>query len=400
MSDHLDREIERVNQHTRAMLNEYVAWDQKITVGEIQYSSYDDMIDFINFRMETADSCLMLIENGKISDSLGLCRSLLEYYLLLTLMCRGRKLIKVQDLSALTEGQFKARLKEEREKLEELHHEGKAQHCVEVKRAPRVSRRLMHVYEGLRSKEDSEFIVPVHYFQFREFRPEQMRLNNEDYFEYYEREPETKKILKGHRDDAALNYKFYLSYDGLLECLALNELIDEAVIARIEAHYTFLGKFLHPTHDAARDLHDRSNWHRNRTGLGIEQPYSKVSVLLASLYVCYLVAGLLDEISGLIEGAPSKYISQAGTEELRVLTRGVPENFPYFWFLFNDPPLWDRFNYCVHHATDDELQAWGGYAGVPKERVPFDQYIYGHLERAVGGAGNARCGRYPSPIFT
>ncbi|MBK3640472.1 hypothetical protein [Streptomyces sp. MBT33] len=382
------------------MLDEYVAWGGKRTIGEVQFGAYDDLIDFLNFRMETAESCLMLIENDKIADSLGLSRSLLEHYLLFMLMCRGRKLIKIQDLSALTEGQFKARLKEEQEKLRDLHQEGKAQHRVEVRRAPRVSRRIMHVYEGLRSEEDPELIIPVHYFQFQQFRPEQMRLDEGDYFEYYEREPETKKILKGHRDEAALNYKFYLSYDGLLECLELNGLIDEAVIARIEAHYTFLGKFLHPTHNAARDLHDRNNWYSNRTGIGIEHPYSKVSVLLASLYVCYLVGGLLDEIAGLIESAPSKYISSAGTEELRLLTGDVPEKFPYFWFLFNDPPLWDRFNYCVHHATDEELQEWGGCAGVPNERVPFDQYIYSHLERAVSGAGNVRCGEYRPPIIT
>jgi hypothetical protein len=62
----------------------------------------------------------------------------------------------------------------------------------------------------------------------------------------------------------------------------------------------------------------------------------------------------------------------------------VPPGFPYFWFLFNDPPLYDRFNYCIHRATDEELTEWGGYVNVPRERVPFDQYIYSHLQRTLG----------------
>lgn len=399
MPDAIESEIDHVNAVTRAMLDEYVAWGNKITVGEVQYQSYYELLDFLNFRMETADTCLALIENGRIADPLGLSRSLLEHYMLFTLMCRGRKYFHIHDLSAsLNEKEFKARLKDEQEKLRALQAEGKTQ-CLAVTKAPRVSRRLMYVFEGLKSEDEPDFIIPAHYFQFQNFRPEQLRLRDEDYFEYYEREPETKKIMQGHRDEAALNYKFYLSYDGLLECLELNELIDAATIARIEAHYTFLGKFLHPTHNAARDLHEHNNWHINRTKIGKEHPYSKVAVLLASLYVCYLVAGLLDEAASLFEGAPAKYIRDPGTGELRALTGSVPEKFPYFWFLFNDPPLWDRFNYCVHHATDDELQAWGGYPGVPKDRVPFDQHIYSHLERAVGGAGNLRCGEYRSPFL-
>ncbi|MFJ8800970.1 hypothetical protein [Streptomyces sp. NPDC102487] len=379
------------------MLDEYVAWGEKITAGEVQHAAYDEMLDFLNFRMETAASCLLLIENEKVADSLGLSRSLLEHYLLFMLMCRGYKFFRIQDLSAaLTESQFKARLKVEQEKLRELQARGETS-CLEVRKAPRVSRRLMYVFEGLRSQDEPDFMIPAHYFQFQNFRPEELRLKDDDYFQYYEREPETKKALKENRDDAALNYKFYLSYDGLLECLELNEIIDSAVIARVEAHYTFLGKFLHPTHNAARELHERSNWYSGGTAVGIDQQYSRTSVLLASLYVCYLVSGLLDEAAGLIEGAPVKYVSRAGTEELRTLMAGIQRDFPYFWFLFNDPPLYDRFNYCIHHATDDELREWGHYSNVPNERVPFDQHIYSHLQHALGGWSNVRCGVYPPP---
>ncbi|MEU0394858.1 hypothetical protein ABZ208_19165 [Streptomyces sp. NPDC006208] len=393
----LGAETDRVNRLTRAMITEYGEWGSKISVGEVQQGMYDDILDFLNFRIETAESCLILADNRKTSDALGLNRSLLEHYLLFMLICRGTKFFRLQDLTSLTSGQFKARLAEEQEQLRIRQSEGEVSY-LEVRKYRRATRHLMYVFEGLKDREDPGFIVPIHYFHFQEFRPDVMRLDNEDYFQYYKHEPETIAALQGHRDEAKLSYRHYLSYEALLQCLELNELVDAATIARIEAHYTFLGQFLHPTHNAARSLHDRDNYHMGGTSVGIRQPYSEVANLLAALYTCYVVAGLIEEAAGLIENAPTKYISQAGTEDARALTGSVADQFPYFWFLFNDPPLYDRFNYCIHHATDDELTEWGSYANVPKDRVPFDQHIYNHLKSALGGWSNARCGVYSPPV--
>jgi hypothetical protein len=225
-----------------------------------------------------------------------------------------------------------------------------------------------------------------------------MRLKDENYFQYYEPSSEAKKADKKHRLDQETRYRFYLSYDSLLTCLELNGLADDPLQARIEAHYTFLGKFLHPTNNAARDLHENANVQDGRTRVGMEQRYTETAMLLACLYVCYLLAAALDEAASLFESAPAKYMAEPGTTALRAATARVPTEFPYFWFLFNDPPLWDRYNYCIHHATDDELKAWGGYAGVPLDRVPFSQYIYGHLQQALNGYRNVRCGEYRSPL--
>jgi hypothetical protein len=396
-SDTLAQEIARVNQLTWSMLEEYVSWSSKISYGETYYVLYGDMLDFVNFRMETADSCLLMIERRKIADSLGLSRSLLEHYLLLMLMCRGRKCFRLQDLSALSEADFKARFEKQDAELRGLQAQAKTQ-CLAVKKYPRAKRHLMYVFEGLRSNDESDFVIPAHFFHFQEFNPEIMRLKDEDYFQYYQPESEAKRRDRDYQQELVFRYRHYLSYGALLQCLELNDLVDSATIARIEAHYTFLGKFLHPTHNAARDLHEHSNVHSGKTAIGMDHEYSTVAVLLAALYVCYKVAGLVDEVAGLIENAPSKYVKQAGTDALRGLTARVATDFPYFWFLFNDPPLYDRYNYCSHHASDEELAAWGHYSNVPKERVPFDQHIYSHLEHALGGWSNARCGVYRSPI--
>jgi hypothetical protein len=134
------------------------------------------------------------------------------------------------------------------------------------------------------------------------------------------------------------------------------------------------------------------------TRIGLGQTYTQTAVLLAYIYVCYILAATLDEVADLFERAPAKYMADPGTTDLRGVTARVPAEFPYFWFLFNNPPLCDRFNYCIHHATDEELAEWGGYEHVPRDRVPFDQYVYSHLQSALTGWSNRRCGTYVPPL--
>lgn len=392
-------EITRAKQIARAMIDEYVAWRRNIMYGEELHAMYMEALDFVNFRVETADSCLLLIENGRIADALGLSRSLFENYLLLMLMCRGTKFFQWEDLSNLSEGEFKKALAAKQAQLQQLPTDGKTQ-CLAVERYPRAKRHLMYVFEGLNSPDPDlpDFRIPAHYFHFRQFNAEAMRLRDENYFQYYAPAPEMRNADRKHRLAQETRYRFYLSYDSLLQCLELNGFADDALQARIEAHYTFLGKFLHPTHNAARDLHENSNVNDGQTRIGMGQPYAEIAVLLAHIYICHILAATIDEVADLFEQAPAKYMADPGTTDLRAATARVPAAFPYFWFLFNDPPLYDRFNYCIHHATDDELTEWGGYANVPPERVPFNQHIYSHLQRALGGYRNVRCGEYRSPL--
>jgi hypothetical protein len=376
MTDKLTTEIERTSALARTLIDEYVAWRSKIQYGEEAHTMYMEVLDFVNFRIETACSCLLLIENGLIADALGLCRALLENHLLFMLMCRGTKFFQLED-TGLRGAPFKAKLKAKQAEVKQLQGEGKTA-CLAVEEYPRRSGHLMYIFEGLNSPDPdvASFRIPAHFFHFRQFDPETMRLKDENYFQYYEPPAETKKAVSRHRLDQETRYRFYLSYDSLLQCLELNGLADDALQARIEAHYTFLGKFLHPTHDAARDLHEHANVYNGQTRIGMGQAYKQTAVLLACLYVCYLIAAILDEAASLFEQGPRKYITKSGTADLRAVTARVPADFPYFWFLFNGPPLYDRYNYCVYHATDDELKTWGGYAGVPNDRVPFSQHFF------------------------
>lgn len=393
----IDTEVTKVNTHSRALLNEYMAWGQKIKLGQLGNTLYSGLIDFVNFRLETVDTCLLLIEQAKIADALGLCRSLLENYMLFMLMCRGHRYFRLQNLENKTPAEFSAYLSSQQQELEKLQKAGTTS-CLTVEKYPHAKRHLMYTFEELRDQSDPTFKIPRHYFEFPEFYPEVMRLKNEDYFAYRPPSESVAEAQKKRRQDMSLKYRLYFSYDALLKCLELNDIADKAVQTRIEAHYTFLGEYLHPTHEAARKLRERNNEYGLQTMLGFNQPYEKTAVLLASLYVCFLLTGFLEEIARLLENAPPRFIANAGTTELRSLTSQTQQHFSYFWFIFNEAPLYDKYNYCIAQGNNEELAVLGHYRNIPGERIPFDMRIHAHLKHALADSFIERVGEYISPL--
>lgn len=396
--ERMHQEIVTAITNAESMLAAYAGFGKQYRTGETANTLYWDILDFVNFRMETADSCLRLVQIGRPADALGLCRSLLENYLLLKLLCRGTKYFDMVPFDNLNDRQWKAKVEEVQAEHAEKLASGETD-IIEIRKYPRRGRRLMYIREGLKDASRTDgFMIPIHYFHFRDFQPETMRLKDEDYFVYYEPPEDLQAARKEHMAQASFRYRYYLSYDALLACLELCGLSDSAVQARIDAHYTFLGKFLHPTHDAARDLHRNSNVHTGKTGVGLEQPYDPAAILLAAVYVCHILADILDEVALLFETAPSDYISEPGTSDIRAAASQARQRFPYFWFVYNEPTLYDKFDYAVHHVTDEELEVWGGYTGVPSERVKFNQHIYGQFSSALQGWSNRRIGVYTSPL--
>lgn len=395
--DDLEIEIKRTADLGRKLIGSYEAWSGQVGWGDTGLVTHGDLIDFVNFRMETADSCLKLIEAGKVGDALGLCRSLLENYLLFMLICRGEKYFRFWDLSNETPEEF-VRIFQERKKEWEAERAAGTTTCVEFRKHPRAKRHIMLVYDGITLDDGEKMPVSMYYFHFEQFKPDIMRLNADDYFEYYERPADLRKALKGHRQEAQLAYQHFLSYDALVMCLELNDLLDEAGRRRLEAHYTFLGTFLHPTHDAMRNLHDRSNWHTHKTMVGMEYSYTQTARLLANTYVCHLVAGILDEFATFFEAASEEYVKDPSTADLRAMTNEVRQSVSYFWFLFNEAPLYQKFKWAVSHATDQQLAESGGYRNLSSTLVQFDQHIYDTFGNSLVGQTNWKVGSYVPPL--
>ncbi|TWE29781.1 hypothetical protein [Prauserella muralis] len=393
----LDLEIGRVRAASRSMISTYVQWGQQYQFGDVRNIVYNDIIEYINLRVETAETCILLAEKEKVAEALALARSLLEHYLLLILICRGYKYFKLQDKSNLSDGEFKAFLQDMQGALREKSTSGEHS-CLAVEKYPRRKRHLMYVFEGLHGADEPDFKIAPHYFQFQEFSPQVMRLNRDDYFEYLPTPQQLQHQEKEFQREATFLYQHYLSYDSLLTCLELNDIADKACVKRIEAHYTFLGQFLHPTHNAARSLCEPSNIYDGQPNVGMRYPYARNAVLLAHLYAAFLMAGIIQELALLFENAPKKYISKPATAMLRHVAEVPEREFNYFWFLFNKAPLYDKYNFCIYHLTYEELAEIGGYPKISGDQIPFDHDIFGHLNSALASWSNAKCGVYESPL--
>jgi hypothetical protein len=396
MTRTIDEEIQRVRTAVEKMITAYKAWGPLIK-WKASSNVYQDMAEYVNFRIETAESCLLLLENHRVADALGLSRSILEHFMLLRLMCRGTRYYQLQYLEKLKPAEIETFLKERQEELETDHKQGKQPTLLYIDKYPRQNKTLMWIFEGLHNKSDDS-VIPIYLFQFKDFDPSTMRLKTEDYFTYYEPAPHIKAARKKWQLESMFNHQHYLSYSALMQCLELNELFTDAELKRLDAHYTFLGTFLHPTHDAARGLHDRGGSWGELMMSGKDQTYTSESVLLATIYVAYLVSSLIDELSGLFDSASTEFITDASTADVKASSQIVRDEFGYFWFIENDVPLFDQFNHAIHHMTAAEISAIGGYKAVRTDSVSFNHHIYTNFGKSLNGWSNRLVGKYPSPL--
>jgi len=395
--EQIERAVGAAQQQIRDLTMAYAGLRAKVVTGETWFTYYGSIFEFVNLRFETATSAALLVEHDRVADALGLCRSVLENYLLLKLLCRGFKNFQVMELDKATESHYKKRLRELQQENETARAAGTST-AIEVRAHPRNKRWLLYIFEGLKTEGDADTQIPLHFFTFEQFRAETLRLDEEHYFKYYPTPPDVRKALAKHAREAQFNHQFYLSYSALLLNLELNGMASIAEQRRIEAHYTFLGQFLHPTHDAARQLHEHPNLHEGHTRVGIGQRYAPIARLLALLYVIHLLADICDEVSEMLERAPKQYVREPGTQGLRAATEVARSRFDFFWFIYNGPSPWDRYNWALHHAKDAELTSWGGWANTPEDRVEFSQHIYSQLQSALRSWSNIRLGSYRSPL--
>lgn len=397
--DAIHLEINAALASIKDLIAAYERWNDKRKTGQTLSMLHSDLFEFVNLRVETAETCALLIEHRRVADALGLCRSLLEHVLLMKLLSRGDRYFQL----APAKGGIEAALLRATEELDELHAKGERNDILYVAEYPGSSnRQVMYVLDGLRSRENPADWVSYHYFAFQRFRPATMRLDEEDYASYIPSEfafdDQVRDSRRMHRREAKNTYQLYLSYGALLTCLGINDLVDAGAVSRIDAHYTFLGQFLHPTHDAARSLHVNSNHHMGGTQSGLRQQYDPASVLLSAMYVIWLLRTLLEEICFVIDRAPSEYFAEAGTSELHLLLDQIPARYGYFWFVWNEAPLWDKYNHAVVHATDEQLRQAGGFAGLGSSEVKFDYNILGHFKSGLTSWSNLRVGNYRPPF--
>lgn len=384
----MDEAIQKADKDISRLLEAYSEWSDRFKIGKVHYITYDDFVEFVNARMETVSSCQILLKNDRVADTLGLCRSLLENYLLFILICRGTKYFRLLSMKGKSDADVKKKLREDKKNV------GKGG-LVAVEPHPKLKKHLMYIFEGLKSSDQPDYKIPYHYFSFQDYNPETMRLPDDGYFTYHSRSESLKSKLVEFQKGQVYLYTNYMSYTAMLECLRINGIVDEAAIRRIEAHYTYLGRFTHPTNRTFQELRQRSNYHSGKTMIGFEFPYEKTATMLAYTYVIHLAVGLIRELADAFDKSPKDYLKDSGSDEIRKLIDELENKYHLMWFIFNEPTEYDKFVYVIHHLNDEEIKAIGDdYHKVASTLVTFDKHIYRRFESSLGGWDNRRVGRY------
>jgi hypothetical protein len=385
----LEAEIEFASSGLERLFEEYAnLWD-KVQIGQIHNLFFDDLAEFVNLRFETLSSAGILLKNGRVADALSLCRTALEGLLLFQVITQGHSHLRLQKF------EDKSQLEAAYKKAKELLDTGAAS-FVSVKKRRRDRLALQYEFKGLNYSEDEPLRIPLHYFLFQEHQPQSHRLKTWDYYSAIPIEGEFLRALNEQHENSKSTYNNYLSYQSLKESLELNHLIDSDMSKRLEAHYTFLGNFVHPTNNAARNLHERNNNHNGGTSIGLPNGYASEAILLGYLYVLNLAHSYIEMLVSLIKTAPGRYIAEFSSIELDELIADQRLRFEYFWFLSSKAPRYDKFRAALLPQLFKKYAS--NYLSIPDSQVPFDFRIYERFIQSLGGWSNSSIGTYDSPL--
>ena len=301
--------------------------------------------DMINFQIASVISTKETILRGCYRDAYNAIRMLYESYWLL-------RLISTCDKYSLKYKVERTRsdrsLNDAKEKFKQQAIQRLGRDLKYVKDLDKNTIEL--VLSGIRVVDDqgndTGVIIPFYYHAWSQYRPERHFLNrrhlNMRRFLQSEwaifRSIRAKLETAPHRDF----YREFFSFNGLVEKLRLNGALNKKTATRVLVHYNFLSSFSHTTKtaiDSIKRLHSSIPIStRDKYGRIYDHYHSE----LALLYVCHLLA-MHTELA-LYYFRQWRHIRVKNVRKIyQPLCQKVQENFGYFWFIFNQPHEFDRF---------------------------------------------------------
>jgi len=195
---------------------------------------------------------------------------------------------------------------------------------------------------------DTGRILPFYYSVWQQYRPIEHHLRGKSPKEKLSTsrflEGEWSGMQKRSRGQADENhsqlYRWFLNFDKVLENLRINSVLNKKTTTRVIVHYNFLSNFSHSTSDSIKNLLRLQNSYM-LGGSGTLISYNHYHSELALLYICHLLSMYLEH--AIYYFTTWCRIRIKNTEAYCSLCQKVKEDFGYFWFIFNEPHLYDRF---------------------------------------------------------
>jgi hypothetical protein len=314
--------------------------------GQSQWMDDSDVLDFIRIQVLSLRNAKANTLQGYYRDSYHLIRMVFEGYFTLRLISMCTKYpvrVKIRKSNTDPTGSIGqqnaiARLKKTfgNDLLETYMEDGKT---------------LVAVVRGIYVVDDKKnrtgMIVSFYHGAWRDFHPIEYHLKKGG---IQDKIP-TKRFLNGdwmgaprRRDADAIEYygslyRYFLTFDRILENLRLNDVLNKKTSTRVLVHYNFLSSFSHSTSDSISISKTRTLLQFSSSGLDVV--YDHYLSELALLYICHLLAMHLQFALSYLDWRSIKLRQKE--KRYRSILRKVDSQFGYFWFIYNKPHLYDKY---------------------------------------------------------
>jgi hypothetical protein len=359
----------RENEHLINLIDELIAaikgLPDDVEWGESSWAQDMEILNFIRIQTLSLQNVKDTTIRGFYRDTYHLLRMVFEAYFVLRLISTcDRYPLRIRIKRKQNDGSLehaKSRLIQEAQKVfgNRL-----------IKTYMEDSKTLVVLLRGIPVVDDqgrdTGVTVPYYYQAWHNFRP----------IEYHLRRPglqdriPTRRFLTGEwasipkrisrelNKDYGLLYRYFLTFDKILDNLCLNGVLNKKTSTRVLVHYNFLSNFSHSTSDSISIVSRRTISEIGPGGL--ENVYNHYFSELALLYICHLLSMHLQHALYYLKWRSIRLRNRKKLYQL--LCRKVEDDFGYFWFVFNQPHQYDRYTHAnrkcnsakgIHYRPED-----------------------------------------------
>lgn len=311
--------------------------------GDSVWAQDQEFLDFVKVQGISLVSAQESALNGFYRETYNTIRMVFESYLLLRLISTCDKFptwykVRRSDGESLDEAKTKAKQKLARENIPNLiktEDEGKDSPEIVI------MRRGMRIIDD--NGNDTGVIVPYYYGAWNQFLSKEHHLRKPEVKKELLQEWATLKSRRAEKSDKrhSLLYLRLFTFNSMVKNLRWNGVLSFKTAARVIVHYNFLSGFTHSTKDAIK----LSRPWKSFATANADTAYNHYKSELALLYVCHLLAMHLELV--LFYFKRWRPLQVKNIRKLyRPLCTKVNQDFGYFWFIFNGPHEFDKYEHA------------------------------------------------------
>lgn len=311
---------------------------QDIVWGSSSWAQDYDFLDFVRVQRISLTSVKESVLDGFYREAYNTIRMILEGYLLLRLISTCNKyptwyhIQRAKGDRSLEDA--KSRFKYDVQKnLTDL-----------VKIEDEDKNTIVLIRQGIRTRDeqgnDAGVIIPYYLTAWQQYEPEEHHLKKPEMQKELLPEWASFKIRRAKLSDVDHRFLYMklFTFDSMVRNLRWNGILSIKTATRVKVHYNFLSGF---THSSKYAISLSRPWQSFATA-DADMFYNHYKSELALLYVCHLLAMHLE--LGLYYFKRWRSLTVRNTYKFyRPLCEKVHHDFGYFWFIFNKPHEFDKY---------------------------------------------------------